>query len=275
MATTPEDDGCSSPPLELKGRMATLTVVRVQTTDLDALVSALEQKLQEAPNLLKGAPMLIELADEVAERDIGLQRLAVLMREMGAVPVAVRGAGVDEDVARAVGLGILGTEAESPRRAPQAPGNQREPSHDKQAEPRAADGHKSAEPSAAGSGGEEADHNRRGLAPRVIDHPVRSGQQVYARGRDIIVLGAVGTGAEILADGDVHIYGALRGRALAGVQGDTQARIFCTSLDAELVSVAGNYQVSERFEVDVRGKPAQISLDESGALRIEPFGKSV
>ncbi|WP_258867954.1 septum site-determining protein MinC [Alkalilimnicola ehrlichii] len=104
----------------------------------------------------------------------------------------------------------------------------------------------------------------------VIKQPVRSGQQVYARGGDLIVLSSVSPGAEVLADGHVHIYGTLRGRALAGVRGDSQARIFCHDLQAELLSVAGNYQINEQFKNIGAGMPVQVFLDED-TLRIEPL----
>jgi len=91
--------------------------------------------------------------------------------------------------------------------------------------------------------------------------PVRSGQQVYAENRDLTVLATVGAGAEVIADGSVHIYGALRGRALAGAQGNTQARIFCREFHAELVAVAGHYKVLDDVPRDLVGKPAQVWLE--------------
>ena len=106
--------------------------------------------------------------------------------------------------------------------------------------------------------------------PKLMRRPVRSGQQVYARDTDLIVMGQVGAGAEVIADNHIHIYGPLRGRALCGVSGNTEARIFCQSLEAELVSVAGNYRVLEAIPEDLRGKPAQIWLDEE-RLNIEPL----
>ena len=90
--------------------------------------------------------------------------------------------------------------------------------------------------------------------------PVRSGTQIYARGGDLIVTAAVSPGAEIMADGNIHVYGALRGRALAGVAGDIGARIFCTRLEAELVSIAGRYLVSEQLPVEHQGGAVQIAL---------------
>jgi len=106
--------------------------------------------------------------------------------------------------------------------------------------------------------------------PQLMTRPVRSGQQVYARETDLIVMGQVGAGAEVIADNHIHIYGALRGRALCGVAGNTDARIFCQSLEAELVSVAGNFRVLESIPEDLRGKPAQIWLDQE-RLNIEPL----
>jgi septum site-determining protein MinC len=96
---------------------------------------------------------------------------------------------------------------------------------------------------------------------RVITRPVRSGQQIYAEGADLIVLSQVSEGAEVLADGHIHVYGALRGRALAGVRGDETARIFCQSMEAELVSVAGNFLLRDSFSVDVMKKTVQIYLE--------------
>lgn len=95
---------------------------------------------------------------------------------------------------------------------------------------------------------------------RVVTRPVRSGQQIYAEGADLIVLAQVSEGAEVLADGHIHIYGSLRGRALAGVKGDENARIFCQSLEAELVSVAGNFVLQDVLPKELFKKPVQISL---------------
>ena len=95
---------------------------------------------------------------------------------------------------------------------------------------------------------------------RLITEPVRSGTQIYARGSDLIVTAAVSPGAELVADGNIHVYGALRGRALAGANGDVAARIFCTRLEAELISIAGRYLVSEQLPPDVQSAPVQIAL---------------
>lgn len=98
-------------------------------------------------------------------------------------------------------------------------------------------------------------------APLIVDRPLRSGQQVYARDTDLIVLGLVSHGAEVIADGHVHVYGALRGRAIAGAKGDSTARVFAQSLEAELLAIAGTFRTSEKpLPPEVLGKPAQVRL---------------
>src|SRR5947208_59733 len=95
---------------------------------------------------------------------------------------------------------------------------------------------------------------------RLVTQPVRSGTQIYARGTDLVVTAAVSPGAELVADGNIHVYGVLRGRAMAGASGDVEARIFCSRLEAELVSIAGRYLVSEQLPAEQRGFPVQIAL---------------
>jgi septum site-determining protein MinC len=94
----------------------------------------------------------------------------------------------------------------------------------------------------------------------LVTEPVRSGTQLYARGTDLIVAAAASAGSELVADGNIHVYGALRGRALAGASGDRKARIFCSRLEAELVSIAGHYLVSEQLPADLLGSQVQIAL---------------
>ena len=94
----------------------------------------------------------------------------------------------------------------------------------------------------------------------LITQPIRSGQRIYSKG-DLIILAQVSAGAEILAEGNIHVYGALRGRALAGVQGNPDVRIFCSDLQAELISIAGTYKISEDLDESIRHKPVQIYLE--------------
>jgi len=95
---------------------------------------------------------------------------------------------------------------------------------------------------------------------RLITEPVRSGTQIYARGTDLVVTAPVSAGAELVADGNIHVYGVLRGRALAGASGDAAARIFCTKLEAELISIAGRYLVSEQIPAGTQNSPVQVAL---------------
>ncbi|WP_312464720.1 septum site-determining protein MinC, partial [Pantoea endophytica] len=103
---------------------------------------------------------------------------------------------------------------------------------------------------------------------RIINTPVRSGQQIYARNADLIVTSSVSAGAELVADGNIHIYGMMRGRALAGVGGQRDSQIFCTNLAAELVSIAGEYWMIDQIPAEFFGKAARLSLIE-GALTIQ------
>lgn len=106
----------------------------------------------------------------------------------------------------------------------------------------------------------------------IIDRPLRSGQQVYARGSDLVVLAAVNAGAEVIADGSIHIYAPLRGRALAGASGETGARIFTTRFEAELVSIAGVYRTFESGIPDaLAGKPVQVQLGEASESGTSPL----
>ncbi|MES1942782.1 septum site determining protein MinC [Salinisphaera sp. PC39] len=160
-----------------------------------------------------------------------LTELAGMLRERELVPVAVLGG--DETraaAARAAGLGVI-DDTRVPREKP--------------------------------SGGERRERTR------LIDRPVRSGQQIYARDADLVITAAVSEGAEVLADGHIHVYGALRGRALAGASGDTGARIFCRRFEADLVAVAGNYKVADDIDDEARGAAVQIRLDEDGVLHID------
>jgi len=114
-----------------------------------------------------------------------------------------------------------------------------------------------------------------GPGTMVIDKPLRSGQQVYARGADLVVLAMVSFGAEVIADGNIHVYAPLRGRAIAGARGNTEARIFSTCMEPQLVSIAGIYRTTETaLPDDVAGRPAQVRL-EGEKLFIEPLRNPV
>jgi len=219
---------------ELKGRMMTLSVLRVLTADLDALGRQLDAKIAAAPALFRNFPVLldVEALPEDVQSGLDIARLDRLLRSRDFIPVGIRAGGpaLTQAAARA-GIGVVSASAT------QEPQRRERIQHD------ARDG-------AVAS-----------LPNLLIREPVRSGQQIYAKGGDLIVLAAVSPGAEILADGNIHIYASLRGRALAGVCGNTEARIFCHSLDAQLVSIAGHYRLSDNIRLSRQGEPVQIFLN--------------
>jgi septum site-determining protein MinC len=238
MLSTSNSAASAPQAFELKGRMLTLSVLRVLTVDLAALAAQLDARMASMPGLFQHLPVVLDL-EAVQGQSVDLDALASCLRQKGLIPIGVR-AGDAELAARAAaaGLGVINIGNEPARRA--------EPARERPA------------PTPA----------PQATAGMVIRQPVRSGQQVYARGGDLVVLAPVSAGAEVLADGHIHIYGPLRGRALAGVQGNAEARIFCQSLEAELVSIAGAYRISENIQETGRGRPVQIYLD-GEALCIE------
>jgi len=237
----------ASPPFRLKGSLVTLSILKPLSTDLSAIDAGLAAKVAQAPALFDRAPLLLDLADLPDAQALDLPGLRALVARLGFVPVAVRGGGETmATAAAAIGLGVLGEGRLPPDVEPAPPPAEEEPP------PPPAAANDAAAPDAAAT-----------IAPaptRVITQTVRSGQQVYSRG-DLIVLAAVSPGAELLADGHIHVYGPLRGRALAGLRGNTQARIYCRALEAELIAVAGCFQVAEDIDPALRGRAAQVFLD--------------
>ena len=222
---------------ELKGRMMTLSVMRVLSADIEALCRQLDVNIASAPGLFHNFPVLLDfdaLTDD-SKCSFDIARLNRALRERSIIPVGVRAAGdVLAGIAAGVGIGTVSTGAIADR------------------ERRELDTVTPDTPNDA-------------TANVLIRHPIRSGQQVYAERGDLIVLATVSPGAEVLADGNIHIYGSLHGRALAGVRGNTHARIFCHRLDAELISVAGHYRLSDSIPSSYR-RPVQIYLDNENVI---------
>src|SRR5690554_1737478 len=239
---------------ELKFGQVGIANLRVRTLDVARLAAEMRDRVQRAPKLFDRAALVIDfgglpsLPDEASAR-----ALIDALREAGALPVALAwGSNDNEALAVRLGLPVLARfRAQYEREGPARPAAVPDPAPAaEEPAPRAAE-------SAPASG-------QPGL---VQGSPVRSGQQVYADNRDLTVLGAVSAGAEVLADGSIHIYGPLRGRALAGAQGNAKARIFCRAFHAELVAVAGQYKVLEDIPRELHGKAAQVWL-EGDELRI-------
>ena len=215
---------------ELKSGNFTLPNLRLLSANLDALDEQLLARVQQAPGFFRNTPVVIDLS-LMAEHDgnIDFALLVGLMRGYGMIPVAIQGGSAQhQEMAQFLELAVLaGAKDRKPVASAPAPA--------KKAPLKSA-------------------------AAKLIDKPIRSGQRVYAAGRDLIVVSSVSSGAEVIADGNIHIYGALRGRALAGVKGNREARIFCHKLQAELVAIAGQYRVSEQLEASHQDGPVQIKL---------------
>ena len=237
---------------ELKIGQVGIANLRIRTLDVGKLAAEMRDRVARAPKLFARAAVIVDFGGLPGTPDLPTARaLLEALREAGVLPVALAyGSSDNEQLAVQLGLPLLAKfraqyergDGAEPAAAP-APA----PAPAAKAEPRP-----SAPPAVAPRAGE----------PGLIQTaPVRSGQQVYAENRDLTVLTAVGAGAEVIADGSIHIYGALRGRALAGAQGNERARIFCREFHAELVAVAGHYKVLEDIPKELRGKAVQIWLD--------------
>jgi septum site-determining protein MinC len=234
-------DAAGSRAFEIKGSVFTLSVLHLLTNEMQAIAAELRARSPQAVEFFRNAPIVLDL-HVLEESGVALDfaTLLPLLREHHLVPVGVRNVRhAHQDAALAAGLGLL-PGARQAREPSQTTSEPKEPPP-------------------------PAIH-----ASKTITQPVRSGQQIYAQGGDLVVVAAVSAGAEILADGHIHVYGPLRGRALAGIKGDVHARIFCHALEAELVSVAGNYRVIENLGEQAWGQPAQVYLADNRLL-IEPL----
>jgi len=250
---------------DLKGTMAPLTVLRLRTLDLVLIERQLRIKIAQLPQLFLDAPVLLDLgALEGGGTGLAFADLVRSLRSCKLVPVAVANIGDHlRAQATSVGLGVLqqgplrprGAAATPPEGSTQAsaPAAARPTAPEQSADARPAQ--VTPPPAPVHSG------------PLVIRQPVRSGQVIYAQNSDLVVLAPVNPGAQVIADGHVHVYAPLRGRAIAGVQGLLGARIFCQKLEAELVAISGAYVMAEDIPDDRRGRPAQIFL-ENGECRI-------
>lgn len=238
MAIASEDP--SNPCYEIKSADLSLVALLLKTSDVSEVLRALKLQMAESPGFFDQDPVVIDVSGLGLSEDehIDLQGLMAVLREYALVPLAIKGA-PSALLTLARGLGLVdASDARIRRSVPlvEAPASQAplvEP-----IAPRPAP-----------------------IGAMCIDKPLRSGQQVYAKGRDLIVMGMVNAGAEVIADGHIHIYGTLRGKAIAGARGNGNAQIFAQVMEPELISIAGVYRTSENpLSKDVLGKPAQVSL---------------
>lgn len=214
----------TEPAFQLKGSVLTLSVLQLLTLDYSAFQQQLDEITKKNPKFFEHMPVIIDLQKLFAlDNDINFAEINSLLRKYGLVPVGLTHANPKQvSAAVAVGMAIL----------PNV---------------------KTTQPPKVTKKIENA---------KIISQPVRSGQQIYAKNSDLIILASVSNGAEILADGNIHVYGTLRGRAIAGAEGETKARIFCHKLEAELIAIAGHYKLQEDIDATNHVSSTQIYLED-------------
>ncbi len=227
--------------LELKADTFTFPVLQLLGNDMDAVATELGQKTEQTPELFQNTPVVIvrhKLAGTQASVDFPL--LVGLMRGYSMIPIGVRGGNTHQnEMAEMMELPIL---SETGGRTLSSAGQQAP---------------------AASKASKAATQTKKNTIPnanRFVTRPVRSGQRLYAPGGDLIIMGPINSGAEVVADGNIHVYGTLRGRAHAGVKGNREAHIFCRDLRAELISIAGRYRVNVAMDPAICGKPVHVYL---------------
>ncbi len=228
---------------ELKIGQVGIANLRIRTLDVQRLVREMQDRVTRAPKLFGRAAVILDFGGLAQTPDLATAK-ALLdgLRSAGVLPVALAyGTSEIDLLSQQLGIPLLAkfraqyeTAAVSPPPPPPPPPARAEP----------------AAPVARPAPG------------RMQRNAVRSGQQLYAENCDLTVLSTVGAGAEVIADGSIHIYGTLRGRALAGAQGNPDARIFCRDFHAELVAIAGHYKVLDDVPMDLRGKAVQVWLEQ-------------
>ena len=239
--------------IRLRGTTVPVIAVMLRDTDPARLEPELQQKIAEAAGSLAGGMGVIDVS-AAGSQEIDLAVLAAMVRRLGLHPVAVQGIdAANESQEQTLGLAVLPAESTATRAVKPlrqvtepsvAPPDAAPAPEPKLEQPQAA----AAEPRSA----------------MVISTPLRSGQRVYARGRDVVLLSGSSPGSELIADGHIHCYGPLRGRAVAGASGDTSAQVFALDFQAELVSIAGIYKAFEALPEDFSGRPVRISLRPDG-----------
>jgi septum site-determining protein MinC len=224
------------PALEFKSSTFSVPVLVISSNDLIIIEQQLQAKILLAPEFFKNSPLVLDVQELNKQKSIEVDIAAVIevIRKLGLLPIGIRGGDAQQNE-KAISLGI--------------------PLHSIHTSSTTIDAKK---PKTLAPEPETKDLLQTGTT--VITQPIRSGQRVYAAG-DLVIIAQVSAGTEILAEGNIHVYGTLRGRALAGVQGNTNARIFCSDLQAELISIAGNYKISEDLDQNIRNTPVQIYLD--------------
>ncbi|MBT0722980.1 septum site-determining protein MinC [Rosenbergiella sp. S61] len=232
----------SQTPIELKGSNFTLSVVHINHPQPEVVLKALQEKIAQAPAFLANAPVVVNVASLNSTVDWKSMHQAI--SQSGLKIVGISGCKDEQLKAQVTSLGtpLLNEGKVSVQKASPASQEPLEPV--------------------------QTQEEDKVFRTRIVNTPIRSGQQIYARNADLIVTSSVSAGAELVADGNIHIYGTMRGRALAGASGDTESQIFCTHLAAELVSIAGEYWIMDQIPSEFFTKAARLALRE-GTLAIE------
>lgn len=235
---------------ELKFGQVGVANLRIREFDIALLVQEMQQRVESAPQMFLYAPVIVDFSHLLTTPHIdAVQQLFTALRETGVLPVGLSyGTSENEALARTLNVPLFAKfRASYERSGVTAPVASSESAPPAETAPAAV---RLTPPTTAKT-----------TMALLHTKPVRSGQQVYARARDLVLTAAVANGAEAIADGSIHIYGRLSGRALAGAQGEISARIFCHEFHAELVSIAGQYRVFETIPDDLCGKPVQVWLE--------------
>lgn len=248
----------SNPSFELKGNLISLPVLEIYHYSPEDFTLQLADKVKQAPGFFQQTAMVLSL-DKLTHSaaDIDFAELRQICERHGVKPIGLKS---PEAIDAALRAGL----AHIPSSASRQDSRRERGAKDLPI----ADQNSDSSRSAAGQPQEPQAGSMTLRSSRIISTPVRSGQQVYVPGADLIVLSQVSPGAEILADGNIHVYGTLRGRALAGVSGNSEARIFCQKLEAEIISINGCYKLSEDLKDNHWQKPVQAYLSDN-ALQIE------
>jgi len=238
---------------QIRGQLYTLVTLRVVEPDNHQFFMELHKEIGRAPDFYKNAPVVIDVSPIADRQPTNLAEFARRLRQLQLIPVGIQNGSDDWNrVATNAGLGLFpagrpaaGQKATAEAKPAEAQRPEPAPSPDRQTtyatEPRT--------PVAQ-------------VSAKIVTEPVRAGQQIYAKNADLVVLAQVQPGAELMADGNIHIYSNLRGRAHAGVNGNVGARIFCRSMEAQLISIAGIYLVNDEIESQFLGQPVQIGCQD-------------
>lgn len=237
---------------QIRGQLYALVTLRVIEPDNHQFFMELHKEIGRSPDFYKNAPVVIDVGPIADRNPTNLAEFARRLRQLQFIPVGIQNGSDDWNrVAINAGLGLFpsgkpNSAQTSSQAREQAPAPEKRP---QEQAPSASQPVAAAVPQSAAAPK---------AAAKIINEPVRAGQQIYAKNADLIVLAQVQPGAELMADGNIHIYSNLRGRAHAGVGGDVNARIFCRSMEAQLISIAGIYLVNDEIEQQFLGQPVQI-----------------